>query len=176
MEQRILRVLAAVAVCVALAGSAGAQNKGGGKQKEKGKPAASSVDTSSSAVSHDDAGKPKKKAAKTKPTSRSQHADLGPDDRPPGWDQGGKKGWGDCDVPPGLAKKRGCNAKGYSTRERAELRRQEEVRRRRTTTTTTSTTTTRTTTSKTQSKDGGVLSTIKDQKAKADAKVKANQE
>ena len=30
------------------------------------------------------------------------------DHRPPGWDKGKKKGWGDCDVPPGQAKKHGC--------------------------------------------------------------------
>lgn len=28
---------------------------------------------------------------------------------PPGWEHGKKKGWGDCDVPPGQAKKHGCN-------------------------------------------------------------------
>jgi hypothetical protein len=32
------------------------------------------------------------------------------DGRPPGWDRGKKKGWGDCDVPPGQAKKQGCNS------------------------------------------------------------------
>jgi hypothetical protein len=34
--------------------------------------------------------------------------------RPPGWDHGRKAGWGNCDLPPGLAKKRGC----YPTRYR----------------------------------------------------------
>ena len=29
--------------------------------------------------------------------------------RPPGWDRGRKVGWGNCDVPPGLAKKFGCS-------------------------------------------------------------------
>lgn len=28
--------------------------------------------------------------------------------RPPGWDRGRKTGWGNCDLPPGLAKKEGC--------------------------------------------------------------------
>jgi len=28
---------------------------------------------------------------------------------PPGWDKGKKTGWGDCDVPPGQAKKVGCH-------------------------------------------------------------------
>ena len=32
----------------------------------------------------------------------------GPASRPPGWDRGRKTGWGNCDEPPGLAKKDGC--------------------------------------------------------------------
>jgi len=35
--------------------------------------------------------------------------------RPPGWDRGRKVGWGNCDLPPGLAKKRGCN--GFTFRD-----------------------------------------------------------
>ena len=31
------------------------------------------------------------------------------DKRPAGWDKGKKKGWGDCDVPPGQVKKQGCH-------------------------------------------------------------------
>jgi hypothetical protein len=30
--------------------------------------------------------------------------------RPPGWDRGRKVGWGNCDLPPGLAKKYGCSS------------------------------------------------------------------
>jgi len=37
----------------------------------------------------------------------------GPYDRPPGWYQGRKVGWGACNLPPGLAKKYGCNAYYY---------------------------------------------------------------
>ncbi len=37
---------------------------------------------------------------------REQH---GPSSRPAGWDKGKKTGWGNCDVPPGQAKKVGCN-------------------------------------------------------------------
>jgi hypothetical protein len=33
----------------------------------------------------------------------------GPSSRPAGWDKGKKTGWGNCDVPPGQAKKVGCN-------------------------------------------------------------------
>ncbi len=31
-------------------------------------------------------------------------------DRPRGWSRGRKTGWGDCDLPPGQAKKHGCRA------------------------------------------------------------------
>jgi hypothetical protein len=30
--------------------------------------------------------------------------------RPPGWDRGRKTGWGNCDLPPGQAKKYGCSS------------------------------------------------------------------
>ena len=33
--------------------------------------------------------------------------------RPAGWEHGRKAGWGNCDLPPGLAKKRGCYPTGY---------------------------------------------------------------
>ncbi len=33
--------------------------------------------------------------------------------RPPGWDHGRKTGWGDCDVPPGQARKSGCDDRGH---------------------------------------------------------------
>jgi hypothetical protein len=82
--------------------------------------------------------------------------------RPPGWDKGKKTGWGDCDVPPGQAKKVGCHPdhdRGVTRTHHHERERHERDRRpvmaaqnprsprpypRSTTTTTT--TTTRTTT------------------------------
>ena len=39
------------------------------------------------------------------------------DRRPPGWGNGKKKGWGNCDLPPGQAKKYGCNTYSYGGRE-----------------------------------------------------------
>lgn len=33
----------------------------------------------------------------------------GGDNRPPGWNRGRKVGWGNCDLPPGQAKKYGCS-------------------------------------------------------------------
>ena len=35
------------------------------------------------------------------------------DRRPPGWDHGRKVGWGGCNVPPGQAKKVGCQDQGH---------------------------------------------------------------
>ncbi len=46
---------------------------------------------------------------------------LGPSGRPPGWDRGRKSGWGNCDVPPGQAKKVGCS--GFVIRDRRGPRR-----------------------------------------------------
>jgi len=39
------------------------------------------------------------------------------DERPPGWSKGKKKGWGNCDMPPGQAKKYGCNSYTYQGRQ-----------------------------------------------------------
>lgn len=39
------------------------------------------------------------------------------DERPPGWGHGKKKGWGNCGLPPGQAKKRGCQAYEYEGRQ-----------------------------------------------------------
>ncbi len=36
--------------------------------------------------------------------------------RPPGWSKGKKTGWGNCDLPPGQAKKYGCNSYRYQGR------------------------------------------------------------
>ncbi len=39
------------------------------------------------------------------------------DERPPGWSHGKKTGWGNCDLPPGQAKKYGCNRYRYEGRD-----------------------------------------------------------
>src|SRR5947208_13995544 len=36
--------------------------------------------------------------------------------RPSSWDRGKKNGWGDCDVPPGQAKKQGCDSFHHDSR------------------------------------------------------------
>jgi hypothetical protein len=38
------------------------------------------------------------------------------DERPPGWSQGKKTGWGNCGTPPGQAKKYGCRTYTYQGR------------------------------------------------------------
>jgi hypothetical protein len=38
------------------------------------------------------------------------------DDRPPGWGHGKKTGWGNCGMPPGQAKKYGCQMYVYQER------------------------------------------------------------
>jgi hypothetical protein len=38
------------------------------------------------------------------------------DERPPGWGQGKKTGWGNCGLPPGQAKKYGCRTYVYQDR------------------------------------------------------------
>jgi hypothetical protein len=35
---------------------------------------------------------------------------FSPTNRPPGWNHGRKRGWGNCDLPPGQAKKEGCRS------------------------------------------------------------------
>jgi len=39
------------------------------------------------------------------------------DERPPGWGHGKKTGWGNCGMPPGQAKKHGCQAYVYEGRQ-----------------------------------------------------------
>ena len=43
--------------------------------------------------------------------------------RPYGWDRGRKVGWGDCDLPPGLARKYGCRQNSYPRNRRIDRRR-----------------------------------------------------
>jgi hypothetical protein len=80
------------------------------------------------------------------------HGRVANNGRPPGWDKGKKTGWGNCDVPPGQAKKEGCRGttshRTVTTQRRTyparTYPRRTDPTRRRTTTTTTTTTTTST--------------------------------
>ena len=42
-----------------------------------------------------------------------EYRTYGGDERPPGWSQGKKTGWGNCGLPPGQAKKYGCRTYTY---------------------------------------------------------------
>ena len=59
-------------------------------------------------------------------------SDLDDRDRPAGWSHGKKTGWGDCDLPPGQAKKHGCHSAQASHHDRdhdyARDRREREAR------------------------------------------------
>lgn len=56
--------------------------------------------------SKDSAKEKGKKHAKKNFSKKDKHAHKHDKKRPYGWDQGKKTGWGDGDVPPGLAKKK----------------------------------------------------------------------
>lgn len=46
-----------------------------------------------------------------------EYRTYGPESgRPPGWSHGKKTGWGDCGLPPGQAKKYGCQTYSYQGR------------------------------------------------------------
>lgn len=84
------------------------------------------------------------------------HGRVANNGRPPGWDKGKKTGWGNCDVPPGQAKKQGCRST-HSTRPVVVSHRKPQDHQRRTVPTnrrTTTTTTTTTTTSTGSSRQG----------------------
>ena len=49
--------------------------------------------------------------------------------RPPGWDHGRKVGWGNCDLPPGLAKKYGCRSTFFGRQRHYDRRFDRRIRR-----------------------------------------------
>lgn len=119
MHKRLLQVLA-LAVCLGLLPAAAYDKggKGGGPPADKGKSSSEHGNKDKDKGKGTDIDKGKGQSA----THGHQHGSAtaqGPDDRPKGWDEGKKVGWGDCNVPPGLAKKRGCDSHGFSIRERS---------------------------------------------------------
>lgn len=113
MSKRILQILA-LAVCLGLlpAAAYAKGGKGGGPPTDKGK-SSSARGSGENDRHHGDNDRDDHL------TRHEANARRGPSSEPSGWDKGKKKGWGDCDVPPGQAKKRGCDEHGFSTRERA---------------------------------------------------------
>jgi hypothetical protein len=107
-------MLLAVAVCLALSGTALAKGDHGNKSHGNfGHGNTMSADQGHGhdhdADDNDDHGHGH---GKNKSKSNDHHTSgtTGPSNRPAGWDKGKKTGWGDCDLPPGLAKKQGCHS------------------------------------------------------------------
>ena len=114
---------------------------GGGNDKHEDKSTVKDRD-------RDDKGRNHKKDWGERDRDRD-HGRVANNGRPPGWDKGKKTGWGNCDVPPGQAKKQGCNSSRTRpvviSRRRPDDRQRRTIptnRRHATTTTTTATSTT----------------------------------
>ena len=118
MNKRFLQILA-LSVCLALlpASAFAKGGKGGGPPADKGKR--SSEHGSKDKEKHHDEDNDRDEHHAGRGHDHDHEATAaGPSNRPPGWDKGKKTGWGDCNVPPGLAKQRGCDSSGFSLRER----------------------------------------------------------
>jgi hypothetical protein len=107
-------MLLAVAVCLALSGTALAKGDHGNKSHgNSGHGNTMAADRGHGhdhdADDNDDHGHGHGKN-KNKDKDHHTSGTAGPSNRPPGWDKGKKTGWGDCDLPPGLAKKQGCHS------------------------------------------------------------------
>ncbi|HJY87338.1 MAG TPA: hypothetical protein VKE24_10925 [Candidatus Acidoferrales bacterium] len=95
MKSNLLRwSLTAGLMLVVSASPALAQGRGNRKDRDRG----GSVDAQASV--HVQKGDRERNFAGTR----------GLQSHPPGWDRGRKTGWGNCDVPPGQAKKDGCHS------------------------------------------------------------------
>src|SRR3954463_12310280 len=91
MTSKFMQFLLALVLCVTLAPGAYAKGShGGGDKQDK----------------HKDHDKDGDHADRDHDRDHDRDSD---DKRPAGWDKGKKTGWGDCDVPPGQAKKQGCH-------------------------------------------------------------------
>lgn len=119
MSKRFLSILFAGALCVGLTtGTAWADDHGKNKDKDKRVDARDRDDR----IRRGDGDRDRDDAF-----GRRRSGIFGRSDRPPGWSHGRKTGWGNCDVPPGQAKKEGCHA-GILTRRH---RNRDDVLRRR---------------------------------------------
>ena len=123
MRSRMLRILA-LAVCLGLlpAAAYAKGGKGGGPSADRGKSSSERGSQEKDKDKHHDDDRDDHHAGRGH--GHEHEAAAGPSNRPPGWDKGNKTGWGDCNVPPGLAKQRGCDSHGLSARERAAHRNQ----------------------------------------------------
>ncbi len=109
MSKRFLSILFAGALCVGLTtGTAMADDHGKNKDKHKRIEARDRDDRIRRGDGDHD---------RDDGFDRRRGSILGQSNRPPGWSHGRKTGWGNCDVPPGQAKKEGCH-NGVFTRRR----------------------------------------------------------
>lgn len=118
MHKRLLQVLG-LAVCLGLlpAYAYDKGGKGGGPPADKGKGKSSNEHGSKDKDKHH-ADNDWDDHHEGRGHEHHATASTGPSSRPQGWNEGKKTGWGDCNVPPGLAKQRGCDSHGFSHRER----------------------------------------------------------
>ena len=112
MHRRILQILA-LAVCLGLLPAAASAKGGPPANKGKSSNQHSSDKDKDKEKHHEDNDRDDRHAGRG-----HGHEHQAAASNPPGWDKGKKTGWGDCNVPPGLAKQRGCDSHGLSARER----------------------------------------------------------
>ncbi len=109
------QVLWTVVLGLAISGTALAKDHGNGKGQGKGKgnphaQAAQDRDGDDDRGHDRDGGRWERRG-------NWEYQRYEGDRRPPGWSQGKKTGWGNCDLPPGQAKKYGCNRYRYQGRD-----------------------------------------------------------
>ena len=104
-----LKLFCTLLLGLALSGTAMAKDHGQGKDKGKGNPHAQ-------AMRDHDRSDDRDHDRWDRRDGYEYHSFRG-DERPPGWSRGKKTGWGNCNLPPGQAKKYGCNRYHYQGRD-----------------------------------------------------------
>jgi len=117
MNRRWLVVFTLIAaLAVATPGLYG-QGKGKGKQSGQGATQDKGKDKDKGWDKDKDKDKDKGRDEKWESRGGFEYRTYGDrDSRPPGWSKGQKTGWGNCDVPPGQAKKGACRTYSHQGR------------------------------------------------------------
>jgi len=106
MPNRLLKVLLIAGLCGALLPAvAFAKDHGKGHDRDRD-------DDDRNRFTHHDDDHDKdhdRDHDKDRDRGHDKDRDRDRDKHPPGWSQGKKTGWGDCNLPPGQAKKQGCH-------------------------------------------------------------------
>ena len=112
MPNRLLKVLLIAGLCGALLPAvAFAKDHGKGHDRD---------DDDRKHATHHDNDRDKdhdRDHDKDRDHDRDHDRDRDRDKHTPGWSQGKKTGWGDCNLPPGQAKKQGCHGDGDHDRD-----------------------------------------------------------